>query len=601
MASMVVARTALPSQAVNGAASKRKGALSMTWWALGVLAIMLTLTGVAYFLVRADHLRNDQQRFDFRTAEIESAIATRMDAYIEVLRGGLGLFNASTTVSRGEWQAYVRTLEIERVLPGIQGIGYAEFVRLEDRSSYEQNIRDEGFPDFRIRPDGARDLYSSITFLEPFDERNRQAFGFDMYQQETRRDGMNRARDSGSAAISGKVTLVQEINEDVQAGFLMYLPYYGQADVPASLEQRREAIRGFVYSPFRMGNLMQGILGGGLPNVRLEIFDAGAISDETLMYDSIGRQAPPSRAAFVHTSTLGIGQHRWTLRVASLPAFGESANSGEDLMLLVGGVILSLLVFGILWSFASTRGRAETLANTMTVRLQESTKELQRSNAELELFAYVASHDLKAPLRGIDHLASWIESDLGDALTGEPKQNMGLLKGRIKRLEALLDDLLDYSRAGRLETNPEPMPIENLSREWFDAVNIDGRFTFHQSIELPELTVSAVGLEQVLTNLFTNSMKHHGGDLGNIFLKVFATNGFYEIHYEDDGIGIPADQRDRAFQMFQTLQPRDKVEGSGMGMAIIRKIVEREGGTVECLDRPSGQSGVFFRIRWKKA
>ncbi len=561
---------------------------------------MLTLTGIAYSLVRADHHRNGQQQFDFRAAEIESAIAARMDAYIEVLRGGLGLFHASENVNRGEWSAYVRTLEIDQGLPGIQGIGYAEFIRPEDRSFYEQRIRDQGFPDFRIRPEGARALYSSITFLEPFDERNRQAFGFDMYQQETRRDGMNRARDSGMPAISGKVTLVQEINEDVQAGFLMYLPYYGQAAVPASIEQRRETIRGFVYSPFRMGNLMQGILGGGLPNVRLQIFDSSNISDETLMYDSIGRQDQPSRAEFVDISTLDVGQHQWTLRVASLPAFEKSTDGTEDLFLLVGGLIVSFLVFGILCSFANTRERAEALANSMTVKLQANTEELQRSNAELELFAYVASHDLKAPLRGIDHLASWIESDLGDSLTGEPKHNMGLLRGRITRLEVLLDDLLSYSRAGRQESKPEPILMEKLSQELFDAVNIDGRFAFHQTIDLPELNVSAVGLEQVLTNLFSNSQKHHGGDRGDIFLKVFGTNGFYEIHYEDDGIGIPEDQRDRAFQMFQTLQPRDKVEGSGMGMAIIRKIVEREGGTVECLDRPDGQGGVFFKILWKK-
>ncbi|CAN0596197.1 unnamed protein product, partial [Laminaria digitata] len=176
-----------------------------------------------------------------------------MDADTEVLRGGLGLLNASVHVSREEWRLYVDTLSVESVWPGIQGIGYAEFVRPENRTAYEQAIRDEGFADFVIRPPGAREIYSSITYLEPFDERNRQAFGFDMYQQETRRTAMNLARDTGKVAVSGRVTLVQEISDDVQAGFLMYLPYFESGQTRQDVSTRQSSIVGFVYSPFRMG------------------------------------------------------------------------------------------------------------------------------------------------------------------------------------------------------------------------------------------------------------------------------------------------------------------------------------------------------------
>jgi signal transduction histidine kinase len=567
-------------------------------WAVAILLVMVVLTSIAAYEVQRRHGVNAQDQFDHRVEEIEQAITGRMDAYTAVLRGGLGLFNGSDTVTREEWRRYVDTLSVETLWPGIQGIGYAEFVRPESRPTYEQAIRDQGFPNFVIRPVGDREIYSSITFLEPFDERNRQAFGFDMYQQETRRAAMDLARDTGEVAISGRVTLVQEISDDVQAGFLMYLPYFETPEPPTSVAERRDSIVGYVYSPFRMGNLMAGILGTGLPDVRLNIFDLETIRPENLMYDSKMADDPDHSPRYEVTTVLEVGKRPWAMRVTSLRPLEQAGETREEILILAGGLALSFLVFGILWSFATTRGRAQTLANTMTLRLHENTEELKRSNAELELFAYVASHDLKAPLRGIDHLASWIETDLGDTLTGEPKQNMTLLKGRIKRLDALLNDLLDYSRAGRSDTNVAPIEVARSSQEWFDGLNGEGRFELHLAIDIPVLTFA--GLEQILINLFSNSIKHHGGETGNIFLTVLGTDQYFEIRYEDDGVGIPSDQRERAFQMFQTLQPRDKVEGSGMGMAIIRKIVERQGGTITCEDRSDGQSGVFFRVRWKR-
>lgn len=568
-------------------------------WPFAVLIVMIVLTGVAYTSDVRQQREIVQRRFDNRAAEIEQAITDRMDAYTEVLRGGLGLFYASDKVRREEWRRYIATLSVDEVWPGIQGIGYAEFVRPEERAAYEQSIRAEGFPDFAIKPPGPREIYSSITFLEPFDERNRQAFGFDMYQQETRRAAMNLARDTGQVAVSGRVTLVQEITDDVQAGFLMYLPFFDADPLPEDVAARRSSIAGFVYSPFRVGNLMAGILGKGLPDVRLEIFDQGELDADRLMYDSASPDERRHRSIFQHEMALDVGNRQWTMRVTSLPNLERAEGRIEEFLILGGGLALSFLVFGVLWSFATTRSRAQALANNMTLKLQESTEDLKRSNAELELFAYVASHDLKAPLRGIDHLASWIESDLGDALTGEPKQNMALMKGRIKRLEALLDDLLAYSRAGRADENAEPFTVEETARDLFDSVNSEGRFKLHQEIGIKVLKFP--GLDQILLNLFANTIKHHGEETGNAYLKVIGTAQHLEIHYEDDGVGIPADQRERAFQMFQTLQPRDKVEGSGMGMAIIRKLVERHGGTVTCEDRPNGRSGVFFRIRWKRA
>lgn len=563
-----------------------------------VLAIGLILTGFAYHMVRSESRAVAQDRFDIRYGEIAHAIEQRMNAYTQSLIGGLGLLRSSNLVERADWRTYVETLELHERYPGIQGVGFAEWITPEYKPYYEARIRSEGFPEFEIRPAEPRELYSSITFLEPFDERNRQAFGYDMYSEATRRAAMELARDSGRYAMSGAVRLVQEITDDVQAGFLLYVPYYGHGATPETVEERRDRSIGFVYSAFRMRDLMEGILGPGLPDVRLEIFDGNVLNQETLMYDS-GWSDHTAAPEFTHSAPLEFGQHSWTLRLSSLEPLENLLDPQKSLFVLAGGIAVSLLFFGVLRSFATTRARAEALAADMTVTLEERNADLARSNAELEQFAYIASHDLKAPLRGIDHLAVWIEKDLGDRLEGEPKENMGLLRARVRRLDALLNDLLNYSRATRVQTSLEPVDIEDALQEAFDVVRGDRPFTLTLDLEVRSLVLRRSALDQVMTNLFSNAMKHHTDGTGTVKVTLRDRGYSYEFTVADDGPGIPENLRVRALQMFQTLQPRDKVEGSGMGLAIIKKIVEHQGGTIAIEDAPDG--GALFRFSWPKA
>ncbi|MEQ8356465.1 MAG: CHASE domain-containing protein [Kiloniellaceae bacterium] len=528
------------------------------------------------------------------------SINERMLAYTQALRGGLALFRASDAVERDEWRTYVETLSINEHFPGIQGLGYAEWVQPDERAAYEARVRAEGFENFTIRPDGGRELYSSIIFLEPFDERNRQAFGYDMFSQETRRSAMELARDTGKVAISGRVTLVQEISSDVQAGFLMYLPYYGYGDTPDNVGDRRRKSRGFVYSPFRMRNLMEGILGPGLPNVRLEIFDGDEIDQDEIMYVSGKRESNPD-PIFVQTERMPIGQHHWTLRISSLPEFEKLLDPQKSYIVLIAGALTSLLIFGVAWSFSRTRQRAEKMAVEMTAKLNLHSQELARSNEDLEQFAYVSSHDLKAPLRGIDNLAAWIEEDLGERLEGESRENMRLLRGRVRRLEALLTDLLNYSRARRIESPVETVNLKEAITTTWKLLNTANPLTLDLNLKLESETadIRITALEQVLSNLFSNAIKHHDRLNGTVFVTVIEQPECFAFTIADDGPGIPVEQRERAFQMFQTLRPRDEIEGSGMGLAIIRKIIERIGSSIQVENRPGGR-GAQFRFNWPK-
>ena len=234
-------------------------------------------------------------------------------------------------------------------------------------------------------------------------------------------------------------------------------------------------------------------------------------------------------------------------------------------------------------------------------RLARQARELLRSNEELEQFAYVASHDLKAPLRGIENLVSWIEEDLQGSLTGDTRTNMELLKSRVHRLESLLDDLLAYSRAGRGGAVIDDVDARALVGELATLVSPPAGFRIEADAGLPTVRIARAPLTQALQNLIGNAIKHHDRPAdGHVWVTGHHGSGILEFTVADDGPGVPAQYRDRVFGMFQTLRPRDEVEGSGMGLAIVKKLVERHGGTIRLGDRSDGR-GLAVHVTWPTA
>jgi PAS domain S-box-containing protein len=218
-------------------------------------------------------------------------------------------------------------------------------------------------------------------------------------------------------------------------------------------------------------------------------------------------------------------------------------------------------------------------------------------NKELEEFAYVASHDLKAPLRVIDNASKWLEDDLAEYLTADTRETMKLLRGRVQRMEKLLDDLLEYARIGRTPGGPPGKEVAGdilvsdvlalLPTANFTFV-IDPLFSFLQLRQMP--------LQHILSNLIGNAIKHHDKSEGRIELTVKNSGEFYEFAVRDDGPGIPVQFHHQIFKMFQTLRPRDQVEGSGMGLAMARKTVELFGGVLSVDPHPG--RGCTFRFTW---
>ncbi len=227
--------------------------------------------------------------------------------------------------------------------------------------------------------------------------------------------------------------------------------------------------------------------------------------------------------------------------------------------------------------------------------LKELVHKLQRANEELERFAYVASHDLKAPLRAISNLAGWIKEDIDSgSVTAETQSHLKMMLSRVTRMDKLLDDLLTYARVGKNKDSLELIEIDDLINSVIEVLPIK-KFEIIVESGLSSFVAERVPLEQVLMNLIGNSIKHHTKKSGTITIGIESNDTHLQFTVSDDGPGIHLSQQEEAFQMFKTLKPRDEVEGSGMGLALVKKIVESQGGTIGIV--PS-KTGLSIRFSW---
>lgn len=229
---------------------------------------------------------------------------------------------------------------------------------------------------------------------------------------------------------------------------------------------------------------------------------------------------------------------------------------------------------------------------------QRLIKALERSNADLDQFAYVASHDLKAPLRGISNLAQWLEEDLGGNLSEDSRKHLDLLRGRARRMEALIDGILQYSRAARTKGKLETIDVGSLVREAIELIPTPPNARIEIQDSMPTLRTEKVPLEQTLMNLIVNALKHSGRPDVRVSIVARSLDGHVQFSVSDNGIGIAPEFQERVFGIFQTLEARDKVEGTGIGLAIVKKVVEARGGRIWIESSP-GQ-GATFHFTWPK-
>jgi len=224
---------------------------------------------------------------------------------------------------------------------------------------------------------------------------------------------------------------------------------------------------------------------------------------------------------------------------------------------------------------------------------------LERSNTDLSQFAYVTSHDLRAPLRAIANLSQWIEDDLAPVLTSEVRQHLGLLRGRVRRLESLIDGVLKYAKAGHADEKIESVDVHALLVETIDMLAPATLASIEIAAGMPVLMTQRVPLQQVFMNLIGNAMKHARRPDLKVVIGVREVGVVWEFSVSDNGPGIAAAYHERIWAIFQTLEARDKVESTGMGLAVVRKIVEQKGGRAWVVSSLGEGATFYFTWPWR--
>lgn len=224
--------------------------------------------------------------------------------------------------------------------------------------------------------------------------------------------------------------------------------------------------------------------------------------------------------------------------------------------------------------------------------------ELKKINKELDQFAYIVSHDLKAPLRAISNLSLWIEEDIEDKMSDETKKNFDMLRGRVQRMEDLINGILEYSRAGRLKSNLSLIRLNDFLNDVIESLYPPEKFIFYIQEDMPAAKFDKILLEQVFSNLISNAIKYNNTENPEIRIEFKDESDYYLFSVADNGQGIDPKFHDKIFTIFQTLQSRDKFESTGVGLAIVKKIIEDMGGRIWV--ESEKDKGAKFYFTWQK-
>lgn len=326
---------------------------------LPLLICALSL-GITYELQNAAQKKGWQvlqTEFGLHSKEALERIEKRMIEYSQTLRGLDGVINHAGLISRGAFRSYVTAMQLETYYPGVQAIGYALIVPPGNKSRHIAAIRVEGYSSYTIFPPGEREIFTPNIYIEPPSERNLRAFGYDPYSEPTRRIAMERARDSGQIAITSKLKLVQETDQNVQAGFLMFQPVY-RPDMPHdTLATRRANIMGWIFASFRMNDLMEGIHGSSSRDVGAEIYDGDTKNDAALMYDPDNHHSRNVQPLFESVHRIEIASHPWTLEIYSQPDFDAQLDKDRARLIAAVGTGFSLLLGALIWLLVSNKER----------------------------------------------------------------------------------------------------------------------------------------------------------------------------------------------------------------------------------------------------
>ena len=580
-----------------------------------ILMIGWATSAWIYSYIRHHAIELDEIHFNELVTESESAISSRFNSYVDLLRGAASYYVSSNCVTREEWRTYVDFLKIRQIYPGINGIGFClPFASIEQHQQFQQEIESESLqshPVVNVPNVAAAEIDPSlkhliITHIEPLDI-NLSALGLQLSSETNRLQAALLARDSGEPKITGRIILVQD--GKARPGFLLYVPAYKPGQPITTPEQRKQAFLGFAYAPFITELFVDGVLGDKNPKqITLSIYDSDSISPDALVYSNITNREANSPVDFDQVRTLNIGGQTFTTTWQR-----GSRYAGGTLYTATGAGVLSALFTCLLafaaWNYESlVRSKkiieVTTDELTATNRLLESEIDVRKraeneaGRAELEAksankakseFLAIMSHEIRTPMNSVIGFAQLLSAS---KLTSEQALWASYIKSSSGGLLSLMDDVLDFSKieAGKMELENIPFSLREIIEDVTGSFSIQAS---EKSIivdakigrDIPEYVLGdPTRLKQIIINLVNNGLKFtdKGSVLTHLEWLGDQNNGTARISVVDTGIGIAPDKVDNLFKQFTQadLSTTRRYGGSGLGLSICQRLTGLMNGKI---------------------
>lgn len=578
-----------------------------------VLAVSIFLTlGITYNFYQSS-IGKDTSRFNNEVSRVQSAIENKINLYTALLKGGRGFVESAAELNRVSFADYIQSLDLERNYKSVQAIGYSKIVQPGERDALIKKMRAEELDDFQMFPEGERDAYQAVIYIEPFNEQNRRDIGYDMFTEANRREALVRAGDSGMPATSAKVNLLRDGDAQSQTGFLVFLPIYKKGKIPETVAEKRKNLIGYIYSPFRSADFLDEIQKSTTTSdIAIRIYD-GEPTNENLLAQTFYENDPkPSNQIEKNQSTentMDIAGRRWTIKYDSLPAFSEQSSTGWTPWIFLIGIICSFLLFGMTYWETLARLKLEIVAERLTESEAQKQKLLEneqkarllaeQANQTKDEFIAVVSHEFRTPLNAI---AGWTKILRTNNLSPNTK-NLALEKidKNLRSQTKLVEELLEYSQILSGIVNVEESrvnfsesfesifgEIEHSAREKNIEFVKDNRLNGHLILG------DAEKIKIVIYNLLTNAVKFTDSN-GKIETRLLENDGMILMIVKDNGKGISPEFLPQVFDRFTQADSSStrNFGGLGLGLTISKHIVKLHKGTIEARSEGIGSGSVF--------
>lgn len=564
---------------------------------LFLIGVVLTVA-VTYSVYRNNE-KIELQEFEKDCRSFESEIRIRLESNSQVLYSSASFVSSSDTVTRSEWAEFqALNKSLDKSL-GAQGIGFLKIVQPEQVTDFERKLSSEGFANFKVWPEGKRPIYSAVLYLEPFNERNIQAIGYDAYSEQVRQIALDLARDSDMAVITDKITLVQDsFGNQNTAAAIMFVPVFKTGLAKSTPKERKTACTGWVFCLFRINHFIKGMSTSlNFNSLRVQIFDGHEQADQNLLFDSdiehnILRKAS-ARADFSIPMT--FNGNTWILQFSNYHD-GLKPFFVRLLPVLTLGVVISALFFVLAISLINSRAKA--------LYIEELNQKLKKVNESKDRFISVLAHDLKSPFNSLLGFSGMLVEDIDELSYKEIKNYANQVYNAAQISHQMLDELLLWARihSDKLPFNPVKLDLCMLCGSTIEE--------FKLSIDKKDITVLVEKKEEafvyadelmvktIFRNLIGNAIKfsHPGG-------QIRISGGRQNdqevlVTVEDKGIGMSPSQVSRLFDIGSKTSREGTMgeKGTGLGLLLCKDMIDRHKGRIWAESEPGVGSKFFFSL-----